>query len=185
LLINRAVQAAVFETTARQVLTEGLPYDRCQVGLVTSMPKADGLQDLYIQSDEQMPNVARTQVDVVLPDGVAVLNAADDAVVALAKYCDGEVMFYASSEDNFHLAKHRADGGRVVFWRKGHLILAQGAQETDVLNRKLPAIDKFFRDQILRCNEVLAAAAAAWALGIPFDLIRAGTKSFGQSPASH
>jgi cyanophycin synthetase len=185
LLVNRAVQAAVFETTARQILTEGLPYDRCQVGVVTSMPRADGLQDLYIQSDEQMPNVARTQVDVVLSDGIAVLNADDDAVAALADYCDGEVMFYASSEDNLHLVKHRAAGGRVVFWRDGHLILAHGPREIDVLNRKLPAIDKFFRDQILRCTEVLASAAAAWALGIPVDLIRAGTKSFGQSPASH
>jgi cyanophycin synthetase len=185
LLINRAVQAAVFETTARQVLTEGLPYDRCQVGVVTSMPKADGLQDLYIQSDEQMPNVARTQVDVVLPDGFAVLNAEDDAVAALAQYCDGEVIFYASSENNTHMAKHRSAGGRVVFWRNGHLLLAHGSHETDVLNRKLAAIDKFFRDQILRCNEVLAAAAVAWALGVPVDLIRAGTKSFGQSPASH
>jgi len=185
LLINRAVEAAVFETTARQVLTEGLPYDRCHVGVVTSMPKAEGLQDLYIQSDAQMPNVARTQVDVVLPDGIAVLNAEDDAVAALASYCDGEVIFFATSEANPHLIKHRAEDGRVVFWRKGHLILAQGANEVDVLNRQLPAIDKFFRNQILKCNEVMAAAAAAWALGIPFDLIRAGTKSFGQSPASH
>ncbi len=185
LLVNRAVQAAVFETTARQVLTEGLPYDRCLVGVVTAMPKADGLQDLYIQSDDQMPNVARTQVDVVLPDGVAVLNAEDDGVAALADYCDGEVIFYASSEDNARIAQHRIAGGRVVFWRQGHLILAHGDHETDALNRKLPAIDKFFRDQILRCNEVLAAAAAAWALGVPVDLIRAGTKSFGQSPASH
>jgi len=55
LLINRSVQAAVFETTARHLLSEGLPYDRCQVGIITSMPKAAGLEDLYIQSDEQMP----------------------------------------------------------------------------------------------------------------------------------
>ena len=185
LLVNRAVQAAVFETTARQVLTEGLPYDRCHVGVVTAMPKADGLQDLYIQSDEQMPNVARTQVDVVLPDGIAVLNAQDDAVAALADYCDGEVIFYAASETNPHLVKHRATDGRVAFWRKGHLILAHGTHETDVLNRQLPAIDKFFRDRILTCDELLAAAATAWALDVPVDLIRAGTKSFGQSPASH
>jgi cyanophycin synthetase len=122
---------------------------------------------------------------VLLPDGVAVLNAQDDAVAALADYCDGEVIFYAASETNPHLVKHRATDGRVAFWRKGHLILAHGTHETDVLNRQLPAIDKFFRDQILTCDELLAAAATAWALGVPADLIRAGTKSFGRSPASH
>jgi cyanophycin synthetase len=54
LLINRSVEAAVFETTARHPLSEGLPYDHCQVGIITAMPKAEGLQDLYIHSDEQM-----------------------------------------------------------------------------------------------------------------------------------
>ena len=185
LLINRSVEAAVFETTARHLLSEGLPYDRCLVGVITAMPKAEGLQDLYIQSDEQMPNVVRTQMDVVLPNGMAVLNADDADVVNLASYCDGEVTYFASSEDNPIIVKHRSENGRVAFWRKNHLVLAQGDQEIDALNRQLPAIDKLFKNQFIHCVEVLAASAAAWALGINTDLIRAGIKSFGQSPGSH
>jgi cyanophycin synthetase len=185
LLINRSVQAAVFETTARHLLSEGLPYDRCQVGVITTMPKAEGLQDLYIQSDEQMPNVVRTQMDVVLPNGMAVLNADDPEVAHLAQYCDGEVTYFASSEDNPLIVQHRSENGRVVFWRKNHLVLAQGDQEIEALNRQLPAIDKLFKNQHLQCVEVLAASAAAWALGIQTDLIRAGIKSFGQSPGAH
>jgi cyanophycin synthetase len=175
----------VFETTARHLLSEGLPYDRCQVGIITSMPKAEGLQDLYIQNDEQMPNVVRTQMDVVLTNGMAVLNADDEAVSNLAQYCDGEVTYFATSEDNPLIVKHRSENGRVVFWRKNHLVLAQGDQEIDALNRQLPAIDKLIKNQHLKCTEVLAASAAAWALGIQTDLIRAGIKSFGQSPGSH
>jgi cyanophycin synthetase len=185
LLINRSVQAAVFETTARHLLSEGLPYDRCQVGIITNMPKADGLQDLYIHSDEQMPNVIRTQMDVVLANGMAVLNADDPEVASLAQYCDGEVTYFANSEDHPLIVKHRSENGRVVFWRKQHLVLAQGEQEIDALNRQLPAIDKLFKNQYITCIEVLAASAAAWALGINTDLIRAGIKSFGQSPGSH
>jgi cyanophycin synthetase len=185
LLINRSVQAAVFETSARHLLSEGLPYDRCQVGIITSMPKAAGLEDLYIQSDEQMPNVVRTQMDVVLSNGMAVLNADDAEVAQLAQYCDGEVTFFANCEDHPLIVKHRSENGRVVFWRKNHLVLAQGDQEIDALNRQLPAIDKLFKNQAITCVEVLAASAAAWALGINTDLIRAGIKSFGQSPGSH
>jgi len=185
LLINRSVQAAVFETSARHLLSEGLPYDRCQVGVITSMPKSEGLQDLYIQSDEQMPNVVRTQMDVVLPYGMAVLNADDHEVANLAEYCDGEITYFASSEDNPLIAQHRSENGRVVFWRKNHLVLAQGVEEIEALNRQLPAIDKLFKNQHLQCVEVLAASAAAWALGINTDLIRAGIKSFGQSPGAH
>ena len=185
LLINRSVEAAVFETTARHLLSEGLPYDRCLVGVITAMPKAEGLQDLYIQSDEQMPNVVRTQMDVVLPNGMAVLNADDADVANLAQYCDGEVTYFASSEDNPLIVKHRSENGRVAFWRKNHLVLAQGDHEIDALNRQLPAIDKLFKNQFIKCAEVLAASAAAWSLGISTDLIRAGIKSFGQSPGSH
>jgi len=63
--------------------------------------------------------------------------------------------------------------------------LAQGAHEIEALNRQLPAIDKVFKNKHLKCMEVLAASAAAWALGIQTDLIRAGIKSFGQSPGAH
>jgi cyanophycin synthetase len=185
LLINRSVQAAVFETTARHLLAEGLPYDRCQVGVITSMPKAAGLEDLYIQSDEQMPNVVRTQMDVVLSQGMAVLNAEDDEVANLAQYCDGEVTYFASSEEHPRIVQHRSENGRVVFWRKNHLVLAQGEHEIEALNRQLPAIDKVIKNKHLQCMEVLAACAAAWALGIQTDLIRAGVKSFGQSPGAH
>ena len=185
LLINRSVQAAVFETTARHLLAEGLPYDRCQVGVITSMPKAEGLQDLYIQSNDQMPNVVRTQMDVVLSQGMAVLNADDEDVANLAQYCDGEITYFAKSEDHPLIVKHRSENGRVVFWRKNHLVLAQGHQEIDALNRQLSAIDKLFKNKQICCTEVLAASATAWALGINTDLIRAGIKSFGQSPGSH
>ncbi|MCC6880057.1 MAG: cyanophycin synthetase, partial [Rhodocyclaceae bacterium] len=36
LLLNRSVQAAVIENGARVILGEGLPYDRCSVGVVTN-----------------------------------------------------------------------------------------------------------------------------------------------------
>jgi cyanophycin synthetase len=83
LLINRGVQAAVFESNARHLLAQGLPYDRCLLGIVTAMPSAQGLDDLYPGSDEKMPSYIRTQVDVVLDHGTAVLNAADAEVARI------------------------------------------------------------------------------------------------------
>jgi cyanophycin synthetase len=37
LLLNRAVQAAVIENGAPVILGEGLPYDRCSIGIVTNI----------------------------------------------------------------------------------------------------------------------------------------------------
>ena len=182
LLINRGVQAAVFESDARHLLGQGLPYDRCQLGIVTRMPKAQGLDDLYPGSDEKMPAYVRTQIDVVLPEGTALLNAADPQVAALAEYCDGSVMFYADDEHHPTLSAHRGQGGRVGFWRDGQLVLAEGTKEHLVLSSQRPAIARLLKTDTLQPSDMLVAACAAWALDIGTDLIRAGIKSYGTQP---
>ncbi len=185
LLVNRSVQAAVFETDLLHLLTEGLPYDRCQVGVVTSMPTSAGLPpELYAGDDERMPGHIRTQIDVVLPTGTAVLNAEDELVAELAQYSDGGVIFYAATEQHPRLAAHRADGKRVAFWREGQLVLAEGRRETVVLSQQRPAVAKLLREGQLAASDILVAACVAWALDIPAELIRAGVKSYGQSPTS-
>jgi cyanophycin synthetase len=183
LLVNRSVQAAVFETDARRLLTQGLPYDRCQVGIVTRMPKAAPLEDLYPGPDEKMPSYIRTQIDVVLPHGFAVLNADDEAVADLAQYSDGGVIFYAAQESNACLSAHRSEGGRVGFWRDGQLILAEGNKEVSVLSSQRPAVARLLKTDTLSQTDMLIAACAAWALDMGADLIRAGVKSYGQTAA--
>ena len=131
LLINRNVEAAVFESNARSILLEGLPYDRCLVGVVTGMGRVDDVADLYVRDEDALFNVVRSQVDVVLSDGAAVLNATDPQVVKLAGLCDGGVIFYAVDETNGVLAQHRAAGGRVAFVRDQHIVLAQGSESPD------------------------------------------------------
>jgi cyanophycin synthetase len=183
LLVNRSVQAAVFESDARRLLTQGLPYDRCQVGIVTSMPKAAPLEDLYPGPDEKMPSYIRTQIDLVLSNGYAVLNAADEAVADLAQYSDGGVIFYAQDEHQPRLSAHRAEGGRVVFWRDGQLILAEGSKEQSVLSIQRPAVSRLLKTETLSQCDMLIAACAAWALDLSPELIRAGVKSYGQTHA--
>jgi cyanophycin synthetase len=173
LLINRTVQAAVFESNARTILTEGLPYDRCLVGIVTDLGNVADVADLYVRDDDALVNVVRSQVDVVLSDGAAVLNAADERVTALAELSDGAVLFYAQDEANATLAAHRAGGGRVAFVRNNHIVLAQGSEEMPLLgiDRVKPAI-------AAQPDALLAAALAGWALDVPTDLICAGLRTF-------
>jgi cyanophycin synthetase len=177
LLINRTVQAAVFESNARAILAEGLPYDRCSVGVVTDLEGAAELGDHYIRDQDDMANVVRAQVDVILPDGAAVLNAADPAVAALAELCDGRVIFYALDEHNEVMARHRAAGERIAFVRDGRMVLAEGAHETPLLElaKIKPATGK-------HPETVLAAAAATWALGLSPELICAGLRTFDATP---
>jgi cyanophycin synthetase len=185
LLINRALDAAVFETTPLHILNEGLAYDRCQVGVVTNMPETTQiLIDQHdIQSADQMRTVIRTQVDLVLPEGAAVLNAQDEAVVGLAELSDGEVLFYAQDPANTHLTAHRQQGGRVVFCQDGFVTLARGDQETPLFHLDMDLIAQLLQKG-LKINTLLAAVTTGWSLNITPLLIRAGLKNFGQSQAA-
>ena len=184
LLINRSIDAAVFETSPRHILLEGLPYDRCQVGLVTDMPAIDGLQDLDVMNADNLRQVVRTQVDVVLREGVAVLNADVSAVAELEDLCDGEVMMYGINPDGPILAAHRRQGRRSVYCRQGHVTLARGDQETTLLHLELGPVARLLKQDDMSVSHLLAAVACAWSLGVTPTLIRAGLKNFRQKTES-
>lgn len=173
LLMNRVVESAVFESNARMILSEGLVYDKCTVGVVTDCLGHEDLNEFYIQSAEQMPSVVRTQVDVILPEGTAVLNASHPDVLALAEYCDGEVIVYGLSASLPGVVAHRAAGGRAVFLRDQQLILAgRDDERVLVLGAKLtPTLSA-------QLDAVLAAVAVAWALETAPELMIAALHTF-------
>lgn len=181
LLINRALDAAVFETTPELILDEGLAYDRCLVGVVTNIPDTNAaLGDKHdIQTPEQMRTVVRTQVDLVLPEGATVLNAEEPHVTTLAELSDGEVVYYAKAQDNPTVITHLQTGGRAVYCKEGHVTLARGDQETQLFHLDLELIARLLKDG-LQISTLLATVATAWSLDIAPLLIRAGLKNFGQ-----
>ncbi|WP_043459617.1 cyanophycin synthetase [Azohydromonas australica] len=171
LLMNRRIEAAVIENGPLSILRDGLPYDRCDIGIVTDFEGAETLGHYDIRDADQLPKVLRTQVDVVLNDGMAVLNAGDDRIAALAPLCDGEPILYALAADNAALAAHVAAGGRAVRLQgQAAELLAPDAapQRIELGSWGEPA----------RAEGVLPAVAAAWALGIAPALIRAGIETF-------
>ncbi|APW43840.1 cyanophycin synthetase [Rhodoferax saidenbachensis] len=177
LLINRSVQAAVFENSSQMILGEGLAYDKCAVGVVTDAQWLPALKDFDILDAEQTFKVARTQVDVILPSGTAVLNAADAQAVELAELCDGKVIFYGLDPQQAVIAGHRSKGERVVFVHDGHIVLAQGAEEMALLPLASLKPTKAAQPEL-----VMAAVAAAWALNISPELIGAGLRTFESNP---
>jgi cyanophycin synthetase len=177
LLVNRAVQAVVIENGARSILADGLAYDRCTVGIVTDLDGAEGLTEFDIQDTEQMVKVLRTQVDVVLPEGTAVLNGGDPRVAGLAPLCDGAVILYAADPQAAALAAHQAAGGKAVVVRQDRVVLANGTSESF-----LPGLGRLTIWRATHAgvsiDTLLAAVAAAWAMGIPLGLLGAGAEAF-------
>jgi cyanophycin synthetase len=177
LLLNRNVQAAVFETNARHILADGLAYDKCAVGVITDLAGFEHLSDFYITEAEQMFKVMRSQVDVVLPSGCAVINAEIEQAQDLAELSDGEVIYYAKSKQNAALAAHLASGKRAVFLQDEQITLATGNDELHLL-----ALSSLKSSKAEQPEAIMAAIAAAWALGVETDLIVAALRNFDSNP---
>ncbi len=176
ILMNRTTTAAVVESSARGILEHGLAYDRCQVGVVTSVPMPEGLQDHHILTHDQMRNVLRTQVDVVLPGGCAVLNADDEVCAGLSELCDGEVLFYTARDDHPLRVQHCADGGRFLVVREQQIMLQSHTGTVPVLDLTQPVVARLIQQHI-PLPALLAAVAAALALDMDPALIRAGVET--------
>ncbi len=178
LLMNRRVDAVVAENAANSILSDGLAYDRCLVGVVTDLTLSDSLHHHDVREAAQLFKVLRTQVDVVLPEGAAVLNAEDPQVAAMAELCDGEVIFYSRDDQAPPLVAHLHGGGRAVLLRNGQAVLLSPDGETVAAN----AADLLARfaaaGQSVQSPAVLAAVGAAWAMGISPELILAGLDTF-------
>ena len=178
LLMNRVVDAVVVQNDAASILKDGLAYDRCQVGVVTDMAAAVDLSHFDTLTEDQRFKVLRTQIDVVLGEGAAVLNADEPRLVEMAELSDGEVVLYAREEASEALQAHRAKGGRAVFLQGGTAVLAQGASET--VGANIAQLVQRFAKAGQASDEatLLAAVATAWAMNISPELISAGLDTF-------
>jgi cyanophycin synthetase len=175
--MNRNVEAAVIENSVETILSEGLGYDRCLVGVVTNLDPAKHFGEYYIETIEQVYNVIRTQVDVIFQDGVAVLNASDPLVAQLAEFCDGEVVFFSHDTESSVVNEHINKGGRAVLLNEERILLANGGVKTPLLNlASVPSLTIDSQGENVDC--FLAAIGAAWALGISLDIIITGIKTF-------
>jgi cyanophycin synthetase len=177
LLLNRQVEAAVIENDNHIILNEGLAYDRCSVGIVTNLDPEDTAPECSITEPEQIYNVMRTQVDVVLPTGTAVLNADDDAVVKMAELSDGEVILFSRYGLNDATQGHLKNGGRALFTENNQIIFAQGKDRQTLIDlNNIPLLQSSSKTNAL--ENVLAAVGAVWALNTPKDIIVAGLQTF-------
>jgi cyanophycin synthetase len=176
-LLNPRVEAAVLETARGGILREGLGFEVCDVAVVTNIGAGDHLGLRGVDTPEELARVKRTVVEAVAPGGAAVLNADDPLVADMAGYCPGDVIWCSRNFAHPGLAVQRDARGRAAFVRNGAIILATGAdEETLVELERVPLVRPGAVP--FQVENALAAAAAAWSLGLATSLIRNGLESF-------
>lgn len=159
------------------MLREGLGFDKCDVAVVTNAARPDHLGPYFMDSADDMYKVKRAPVDVVMPSGFAVLNATDPLCVRMESLSSGGVIFFARDPANSVVTEHLAAGKRAVTVRNNVVTLCAGADLKPLL--PLNEIHCTHDGRVgFQIENVLAAAAAAWGLGIPLEAIRAGLLAF-------
>jgi cyanophycin synthetase len=147
------------------------------VAVVTNIAEGDHLGLSDIETPEQMAVVKRVIVEALLPEGYAVLNAADPLVADMASHSKGGVIFFAIDGNHPIIVEHRAAGKRAVFVRDGYVVLAEGETETVVM--PLAHVPLTHQGRIsFQVENALATAAAAWGLGLEIEAIAQGLESF-------
>ena len=166
-LMHPNVDAAVLETARGGMLREGLAFDRCQVAVVTNIGSGDHLGLNYISTVEDLAVLKRVIVRNVDPSGMAVLNAEDPLVVAMAAQCPSAVTFFAYDAKTPALATHRAQGKRVLFVEDDHIVAAEGKFQMHIPLAQVPITHNgALRFQVAN---VMAAVAAGWALKLNWE----------------
>ena len=175
-LLHPDVDAAVFETARGGVLREGLAFDRCQVAVVTNIGSGDHLGLNYITTVEDLAVLKRVIVQNVSESGYAVLNATDPIVAGMANNCRGKVIFFGAERGHPVIATHIAQGCRTVYVADGHIVAVEGNEQHKIDLAMVPIT----RNGAIgfQVENVMASVAAAWGVGISWDAIRLGLKTF-------
>jgi cyanophycin synthetase len=98
---------------------------------------------------------------------MAVLNAEDPLVVAMAAQCPSAVTFFAYDAKAPVLATHRAQGKRVIFVEGDHIVAAEGKFQMHISLAQVPITHNgALRFQVAN---VMAAIAAGWALKLNWE----------------
>ncbi|HRY06103.1 MAG TPA: cyanophycin synthetase [Hyphomicrobiaceae bacterium] len=175
-LMHPDVDAAVFETARGGLLREGLAFDRCDVAVVTNIGTGDHLGLNFITTLEDLAVLKRVIVQSVSDSGMAVLNAADPIVARMAQDCPGSVTFFARDRHHPVMATHRALGKRVVYVEAKSIVCVDGGVRHRIPLTEVPIT----RDGTIgfQVENAMAAIAAAWALEVDWNIIRASLASF-------
>ncbi len=172
LLANPDVTAAVFEASIEGILRDGLGFDKCAIAIITNLTQADLGGEFDLWSEEKVFAVERTPVDVVLPSGAAVLNAADPLVMQMKPLSKGDVILFAVDANLESIVQHLAEGKRAVVVAENSIWLCTGNQRDHLIS-----LDSVNLQPAHQLQNTLPAIAAAWHLNISAAQIAAAARS--------
>jgi len=180
-LAHEEVQLAVTETARGGILLKGIGLVHNHVSVVTNV-SADHLGLQGIDTLDQLAEVKSVVPRITKADGWAVLNADDPRVLAMRTVVRATPWVFSRDPDSPALREVLADGGRATTVMDGWLtVLLPNADPDPVVEvvdipMTLAGLSRF------NVENVLAAASAALAVGLPRQAVIEGLTSFRPDP---
>ena len=175
-LTNKNVDAAVLETARGGLIRDGLAYDLADVGVITNITEDHlGIDGVYTIDD--LAKVKALVGEAVKEDGYVVINGDNDMSISILHRLMSKLIIFSKDKDNEVMQSNIKKGGCGVYVDGDNIIIQKGTSTEKLIDIKSIGIAM---KGILKYNieNAMAACGAAVGLGIDYDIIRQGLKSF-------
>jgi cyanophycin synthetase len=174
---------AVLETARGGLLLRGLAYESNDVGVFLNV-SADHLSLQGVEKLETLAKVKSIVVRATRPDGLVVLSADDERVLACRVDVRAPVLLISRRPDQACVASHVEEGGKAVILDGGAIVYVAGGNRTHIAPVKEVPVT-YGGAAPFMIENALAATGAAIGLGIAIDTIAAGLKTFRNDSTSN
>jgi cyanophycin synthetase len=172
--MNPSASAAVLESSELSTLEQGLAFDLCQIAVITSTEGAEALARPGVEDRSHVDRAIRAPLDVVVPDGFAVLNAADPLAPEMAPKCKGKIVWFGGARDASPVKEHVDAGGSALVRLGSQLVWWSGGEKSPPLAVSQPTEST----ALSSVEPLMAAAAAVLALGVSRSAVQAFLSNF-------
>jgi cyanophycin synthetase len=171
------LDVAVLETARGGMLLRGMGYESNDASVITNV-SSDHMDLQGIHTLPELAEVKSIVARITKPDGWVILNADDRYVSRIAAKVHAKVAYFSLEGDRSPVVRrHLRGGGRAYVVRDGHIGEAEGKlwHEVAPLSAVPVVLGGVARHNVAN---VLAAVAAARAMGASLAAARAGVRSF-------
>jgi cyanophycin synthetase len=179
-LSDPTIDYAVLECARGGILRSGLPFDKCEIGIVTNISEDHlGLDDIHTL--DEYARVKEVVARSVVETGYAILNADDDRVYEMHRELDCKVILFSLNNQSERIHEHCRQGRIAVVVEDDCFVLKNGVISTRIIAVKDVPVTFDGTAKFMVAN-VLPAIAAGIVSGFGVENIQLGLQSFLPSP---
>ena len=177
------VEHAVLEVARGGIMRRGLGFDECDVGVLLNIA-SDHLGERDIHTLDELARCKTVVVDAVRHGGTAVINADDERCLEGAYWSRGDVVYFTMDPESRPVRQHVREHGVAFTVHDEHIVMRQGHVEAQIIHVTDVPIT-FEGHARFNVANALAAAAAAYGLGLTVADIQMGLQTFHPTPGQN